>query len=41
MRIARQHPVRTTRSVCCYCGVGCGVLIESEGDRIIGVRQAA
>jgi assimilatory nitrate reductase catalytic subunit len=27
-----------TRSTCPYCGVGCGVIIESEGDRIIGVR---
>lgn len=28
----------TTRSTCPYCGVGCGVLIESEGARITGVR---
>ncbi|WP_434626786.1 nitrate reductase [Chromobacterium sp. CV08] len=27
-----------TRSTCCYCGVGCGVLIESEDGRITGVR---
>ena len=27
-----------TRSTCCYCGVGCGVLIESEGGRITGVE---
>ena len=26
-----------TKSTCCYCGVGCGVIIESEGDRITGV----
>jgi len=30
--------VATTSSVCCYCGVGCGVLVDSEGDRITGVR---
>ena len=30
--------MRETRSTCCYCGVGCGVIIESEGDRITGVR---
>jgi len=30
--------VHTTSSVCCYCGVGCCVLVESEGDRITGVR---
>ena len=27
-----------TRSTCCYCGVGCGVIIESEDHRITGVR---
>jgi len=27
-----------TRSTCPYCGVGCGVLIQTEGDRITGVR---
>lgn len=26
-----------TRSTCCYCGVGCGVLIESDGTRVINV----
>ncbi|MBI1173710.1 MAG: molybdopterin-dependent oxidoreductase [Sideroxydans sp.] len=29
---------RETRSTCCYCGVGCGVIIESNGARITGVR---
>jgi assimilatory nitrate reductase catalytic subunit len=27
-----------TKSTCPYCGVGCGVIIESSGDAIIGVR---
>jgi assimilatory nitrate reductase catalytic subunit len=27
-----------TKSTCPYCGVGCGVIIESEGDQITGVR---
>ena len=27
-----------TRSTCPYCGVGCGVIIHSEGDQITGVR---
>jgi len=27
-----------TRSTCCYCGVGCGVVIESDGAAITGVR---
>jgi assimilatory nitrate reductase catalytic subunit len=31
-------PARETRSTCCYCGVGCGVIVRSEGDRIVDVR---
>ncbi|MBB2485919.1 molybdopterin-dependent oxidoreductase [Mitsuaria sp. WAJ17] len=27
-----------TRSTCAYCGVGCGLIIESEGRHIAGVR---
>jgi assimilatory nitrate reductase catalytic subunit len=27
-----------TRSTCPYCGVGCGVVIDSDAGRIIGVR---
>ncbi|MDP3540091.1 MAG: molybdopterin-dependent oxidoreductase [Azonexus sp.] len=26
------------KSTCCYCGVGCGVLIETDSGRISGVR---
>jgi assimilatory nitrate reductase catalytic subunit len=29
---------RETRSTCPYCGVGCGVIIESQGNQITGVR---
>ena len=43
--IVSRHPSATveahekdTRSTCPYCGVGCGVIIESRGDRITGVR---
>ncbi len=28
----------TVKSTCCYCGVGCGVLIETENEQITGVR---
>ncbi len=30
--------MRETRSTCPYCGVGCGVIIESQGAQITGVR---
>ncbi|MEY2340676.1 molybdopterin-dependent oxidoreductase [Acidithiobacillus sp. IBUN Pt1247-S3] len=29
---------RLSRSVCPYCGTGCGVLIEHDGKQILGVR---
>jgi assimilatory nitrate reductase catalytic subunit len=29
---------RETKSTCPYCGVGCGVIIESQGAQITGVR---
>jgi len=28
---------QVTASTCCYCGVGCGVLIEHDGHSILGV----
>ncbi len=31
-------PLLETRSTCPYCGVGCGVIIESTGSQITGVR---
>jgi assimilatory nitrate reductase catalytic subunit len=27
-----------TKTVCCYCGTGCGVIVESDGGRVTGVR---
>ena len=30
--------MRETKSVCCYCGTGCGVIVEADGERIAGVR---
>ncbi|MEW5879938.1 MAG: molybdopterin-dependent oxidoreductase [Pseudomonadota bacterium] len=33
-----QGALRETRTVCPYCGVGCGVIIEARGDEIVGVR---
>ena len=33
-----EPAVNETRSTCPYCGVGCGVIIESQGDQITGVR---
>src|SRR3954464_3388375 len=33
--------MREVKSTCCYCGVGCGVVIETDGERITGVRGDA
>jgi assimilatory nitrate reductase catalytic subunit len=30
--------MQETKSTCCYCGVGCGVIISSEAGKITGVR---
>jgi assimilatory nitrate reductase catalytic subunit len=30
--------VNETRTTCCYCGTGCGVIVQGEGERIVGVR---
>ncbi len=38
MTLSNVNAVRETRSTCPYCGVGCGVIIESQGNEIIGVR---
>ena len=35
---AIQQAMRETKATCCYCGVGCGVIIESKDERITGVR---
>ena len=31
-------PPAETKSTCCYCGTGCGVIIESVSEKITGVR---
>jgi assimilatory nitrate reductase catalytic subunit len=34
-----MSPIITeTKSTCCYCGTGCGVIIESDGAKVTGVR---
>jgi assimilatory nitrate reductase catalytic subunit len=33
-----QEAAEETRSTCCYCGVGCGVIISTEDGKISGVR---
>lgn len=30
--------MKETKSTCCYCGVGCGVIISSQNDKIINVK---
>jgi assimilatory nitrate reductase catalytic subunit len=27
-----------SKVTCCYCGVGCGVIVQSDGEKITGVR---
>ncbi|OHC25694.1 MAG: nitrate reductase [Pseudomonadales bacterium RIFCSPLOWO2_12_59_9] len=37
-KIQTSTSTQTTRSICCYCGVGCGVLIEHDGETILNVK---
>ena len=32
------HAISQTKSTCCYCGTGCGVIISSDGENITDVR---
>src|SRR2546425_711144 len=26
------------KATCCYCGVGCGIIVQSDGAKVTGVR---
>ena len=30
--------LRESKLTCCYCGVGCGIIAQSDGEKIVGVR---
>jgi len=30
--------IKETKSTCCYCGVGCGVIIKTENEKIVDVQ---
>ncbi|MCK9285033.1 MAG: molybdopterin-dependent oxidoreductase [Rhodocyclaceae bacterium] len=30
--------MKETRTTCCYCGTGCGVIVEHDAGQIVGVR---
>ncbi|MGQ9629771.1 MAG: formate dehydrogenase subunit alpha [bacterium] len=36
-----QRPSREVKTICAYCGVGCGIYLGVRGDRIVGVRGDA
>ena len=33
--------MHTVKSTCCYCGTGCGVEIDAEGDAVLAIRGDA
>ncbi|HEY0847852.1 MAG TPA: molybdopterin-dependent oxidoreductase [Noviherbaspirillum sp.] len=33
-----MNEIRESKATCCYCGVGCGVIVQSDGEQITGVR---
>jgi assimilatory nitrate reductase catalytic subunit len=30
--------LRESKTTCCYCGVGCGVIVQTDGEQVTGVR---
>jgi len=30
--------LRESKATCCYCGVGCGVIVQTDGEKVVGVR---
>ncbi len=38
MKVIQINELKETKSTCPYCGVGCGVLIHSQNDKIIDVK---
>jgi assimilatory nitrate reductase catalytic subunit len=30
--------LKEVKATCCYCGVGCGVIVQSDGRQVVGVR---
>jgi assimilatory nitrate reductase catalytic subunit len=30
--------LKEAKATCCYCGVGCGVIVQSDGRQVVGVR---
>jgi formate dehydrogenase major subunit len=33
-----QHPAREVKTICIYCGVGCGIVMGVRGNRIVNVE---
>jgi formate dehydrogenase alpha subunit len=36
-----EFPSKAVKSICPYCGVGCGIVLEVRGDRLVGARGDA
>jgi assimilatory nitrate reductase catalytic subunit len=33
-----MNALRESKATCCYCGVGCGVIVQTDGRKVTGVR---
>lgn len=36
--VAASQPVSEIKTTCCYCGVGCGVIVQTDGRQVLDVR---
>lgn len=30
--------LQEAKATCCYCGVGCGVIVQTDGEKVVGIR---
>jgi len=33
-----RKPVGETPTICCFCGVGCGAIVATQGDRVVNLE---
>jgi len=36
--VAPAEVLTEKKATCCYCGVGCGVIVQTDGEQVVGVR---
>jgi formate dehydrogenase major subunit len=37
-RMELHKPIGETPTICCFCAVGCGAIVASQGDRVVNIE---